>query len=40
MTMLTLLVAAGGGGLLAGALIGDAFEHHEDREREEAYDQG
>jgi hypothetical protein len=34
------LAIAGGGGLVAGALIGEAFENHEDREREEAYDQG
>jgi len=31
---------AGGAGLVGGALLMDAFEHHEDREREEAYDQG
>jgi hypothetical protein len=31
---------AGGGGLLAGAVIGEAFEHHEEREREEDFDQG
>jgi hypothetical protein len=34
------MVAVGGGGLLGGLLIGEAIEHHEDREREEAYDQG
>ncbi len=34
---------AGGGGLLAGALLTEGFEHHEQREHreeEEAYDQG
>lgn len=25
---------------MGGLLIGEAIEHHEDREREEAYDQG
>ncbi|KIJ70620.1 hypothetical protein HYDPIDRAFT_105364 [Hydnomerulius pinastri MD-312] len=30
----------GGAGLVGGALLMDAFEDHEDNEREEAYDQG
>ncbi|KAI6035647.1 hypothetical protein F5J12DRAFT_794938 [Pisolithus orientalis] len=31
---------AGAAGLAGGALLTDAFEHHEEREREEAYDDG
>ncbi|KAI9063494.1 hypothetical protein FKP32DRAFT_722968 [Trametes sanguinea] len=31
---------AGGAGLVGGALLMDAFEDHEDHEREEAYDAG
>ncbi|KAI6151622.1 hypothetical protein BKA82DRAFT_4101422, partial [Pisolithus tinctorius] len=31
---------AGAAGLAGGALITDVFEHHEEREREEAYDDG
>ncbi|KAM5540560.1 hypothetical protein V8D89_005591, partial [Ganoderma adspersum] len=31
---------AGGAGLVGGALLMDAFENHEDHEREEAYDSG
>jgi hypothetical protein len=34
------LAVAGGGGLLAGALLMEGFEHHERREEEQAYDQG
>ena len=30
----------GGAGLVGGALLMDAFEDHEDHEREEAYDAG
>jgi len=33
-------VLAGGAGLVGGALLMDAFEDHDDREREEGYDQG
>ena len=31
---------AGGAGLVGGALLMDAFENHEEHEREEAYDAG
>jgi hypothetical protein len=34
------LAVAGGGGLLAGALLTEGFEHHENREEERSYDQG
>ena len=44
MTRLTLfifwLAAGAGAGLLGGVVLGEVFEHHEEREREEAYDQG
>ena len=30
----------GAAGLVGGALIGDLIEHHEDNEREEAYEDG
>ncbi|KAF8841298.1 hypothetical protein BDN67DRAFT_532713 [Paxillus ammoniavirescens] len=33
-------VLAGGAGLVGGALLMDAFEDHDEREREEGYDQG
>ncbi|THH01748.1 hypothetical protein EW026_g1015 [Hermanssonia centrifuga] len=33
-------IAAGGVGLIGGALLADAFEDHEDREEQQAYDQG
>jgi hypothetical protein len=38
--MLPFLALAGGAGLLGGVLLTEAFEHHEDRERQEAYEQG
>ena len=31
---------SGGAGLIGGALLADAFEDHEDRVEQEAYDQG
>ena len=31
---------SGGGGLLAGALLGEAIEHHDEEERQEGFDQG
>ena len=39
MTRLTLFTEAGGD-LLAGDSISEASEHHEEREREEVFDQG
>jgi hypothetical protein len=35
-----ILLALGLGGLAVGALATEAFEHHEERERDEAYEQG
>jgi hypothetical protein len=32
--------AVGAGGLLVGALAADVFEHHEEREREDAFQDG
>jgi hypothetical protein len=34
------MLAVGGGGLLGGALLADAFEDHNRDERDEGYDQG
>ncbi|KAH9956781.1 hypothetical protein BC827DRAFT_1270706 [Russula dissimulans] len=34
------LLAGGAAGLIGGALLTEAFEHHEDEVREESYDQG
>lgn len=34
------LAVAGAGGLAAGALLMEGFEHHERREEDQAYDQG
>jgi hypothetical protein len=34
------MLGSGGAGLVGGALIMDAFEDHEDRVEEQAYDQG
>ncbi|KII95984.1 hypothetical protein PLICRDRAFT_170573 [Plicaturopsis crispa FD-325 SS-3] len=34
------MLAAGGAGLVGGALLTEAFEDHDDHEREEGYDQG
>lgn len=33
-------LSSGGAGLVGGALLADAFENHEEREEEQAYDQG
>jgi hypothetical protein len=35
-----LISGSGGAGLLGGALLMDAFDDHEDRQEEQAYDQG
>lgn len=35
-----LISGSGGAGLVGGALLMDAFENHEDRVEEQAYDQG
>ena len=40
LTPLPFLVLAGGAGLVGGALVANAFDDHEDRVREEGYDQG
>jgi hypothetical protein len=40
LTPFPFLAVAGGAGLLGGVVLGEAFENHEEREREEAYDQG
>jgi hypothetical protein len=40
LTPFPFLAVAGGAGLLGGALLGGAFEHHEQEERQEGYDQG
>lgn len=40
LTPFPFLALAGGAGLLGGALLTEAFEHHEDRERQEAYESG
>jgi hypothetical protein len=37
---LTLIRNIGGAGLVGGALLMDAFEDHDEREREEGFDQG
>jgi hypothetical protein len=35
-----MVIILGGAGLLGGALLGDMWEHHEEREREEAFFEG
>jgi hypothetical protein len=40
MSLFLFPAVAGGAGLLGGALLTEAFEHHEHREEEQAYDQG
>jgi mevalonate pyrophosphate decarboxylase len=40
MTLARLISGSGGAGLVGGALLMDAFEDHEDRQEEQAYDQG
>lgn len=37
---LPFLALAGGAGILGGVLLTEAFEHHEDEVRQDAYDQG
>jgi hypothetical protein len=40
LTLFPFLAVAGGAGLLGGLALGEVFENHEEREREEGYDQG
>ena len=40
LTRFPFLAVAGGAGLLGGLVLTEAFEHHEQREEERAYDQG